>query len=39
MFALEYDNHPEYAAQTVLLSTLLSSFTVALVVYLAKIVF
>lgn len=39
LFALEYDNHPEYAAQAVLLSTLLSSITVTIAVYLAKIVF
>ncbi|MBD0380818.1 AEC family transporter [Paenibacillus sedimenti] len=39
VFALEYGNHPEYAAQTVLLSTLLSSVTVTAVVYAAKILF
>ncbi|MFD0698815.1 AEC family transporter [Paenibacillus sp. GCM10027628] len=39
VFALEYGNHPEYAAQVVLLSTLLSSVTVTLVVYAAKILF
>lgn len=38
-FALEYKNHPEYAAQAVLMSTLLSSITVTLVVYLAKLIF
>jgi predicted permease len=38
-FALEYKNHPEYAAQAVLMSTLLSSITVTLVVYLAKVIF
>jgi predicted permease len=39
LFALEYNNHPEYAAQSVLLSTLLSSITVAIAVYLSKILF
>jgi malate permease and related proteins len=39
LFALEYKNHPEYAAQSVLLSTLFSSITVTVVVYLAKILF
>lgn len=38
-FALEYGNHPEYAAQAVIMSTLLSSMTVTLVVYLAKTIF
>lgn len=36
LFALEYNNHPEYAAQTVLLSTLVSSLTVTVVVYLSN---
>ncbi|WP_134686117.1 AEC family transporter [Brevibacillus migulae] len=36
LFALEYDNHPEYAAQTVLLSTMLCSITVTIVVYCAQ---
>lgn len=39
LFALEYNNHPEYAAQSVLLSTLLSSITVTIAVYLSKILF
>nr|WP_245252015.1 AEC family transporter [Paenibacillus sediminis] len=39
LFALEYNNHPEYAAQTVLVSTILSSITVTIVVYMAKILF
>jgi predicted permease len=39
LFALEYKNHPEYAAQAVLLSTFFSSITVTIVVYLAKILF
>ncbi|WP_166240237.1 AEC family transporter [Paenibacillus turpanensis] len=37
--ALEYNQHPEYAAQAVLLSTLLSSFTVAVVVYLSTVLY
>ena len=39
LFALEYDNHPEYAAQVVLLSTLLSMITVTTVVFLSTILF
>ncbi|KAB7707132.1 AEC family transporter [Bacillus aerolatus] len=39
LLALEYDNYPEFASQTVLLTTILSSFTVAIVVYLSKILF
>jgi malate permease and related proteins len=39
LFALEYGNHPEYAAQVVLMSTLLSMFTVTTVVYLSTILF
>ncbi|WP_139491968.1 AEC family transporter [Brevibacillus dissolubilis] len=39
LLALQYGNHPEYAAQTVLVSTILSSVTVALVVYVSKILF
>lgn len=39
LFALEYDNYPEYAAQTVILSTIFSSITVAVVVYLSQILF
>ncbi|NOV00988.1 AEC family transporter [Paenibacillus planticolens] len=38
-FALEYGNHPEYAAQAVLLSTILSSVTVTAIVYAAQILF
>lgn len=39
LFALEYNNHPEYAAQTVLLSTLFSSVSVTAAVYLSKMLF
>ncbi|MDF2651078.1 MAG: transporter, partial [Paenibacillus sp.] len=39
VFALEYGNHPEYAAQVVLLSTLFSSLTVTVVVYVSKLLF
>lgn len=35
LFALEYDNHPAYAAEAVLLTTLLSAVTVTVVVYLS----
>lgn len=37
--ALEYNNYPESAGQIVLLSTLLSSITVTLVVYVAEVMF
>ncbi|KHF38546.1 AEC family transporter [Halalkalibacter okhensis] len=39
IFALEYGNHPEYAAQTVLVSTVFSMVTVTGTVYLAEILF
>lgn len=39
LFALEYGNHAEYAAQAVILSTLFSSITVTMVVYVAKMLF
>jgi malate permease and related proteins len=39
LFALEYNNHPETAAQVVLVSTMLSSVTVTIVVYMSKILF
>ncbi len=39
LFALEYGNHPEFAAQAVLLSTLFSMVTVTIVVYLSKILY
>jgi predicted permease len=39
LFALEYGNHPEYAAQVVLLSTILSMVTVTTVVFLSTILF
>jgi malate permease and related proteins len=39
LFALEYNNHPDYAAEAVLVTTLLSGVTVAVVVYLSKIIF
>ncbi|NSL52499.1 AEC family transporter [Calidifontibacillus erzurumensis] len=39
LLALEYNNNPEYAAQVVLLTTICSSITVAVVVYIAKIIF
>jgi malate permease and related proteins len=39
LFALEYNNYPEYAAQTVIVSTIASSVTVTFVVYLSKILF
>lgn len=39
LFALEYNNHPELAAQIVLISTLLSCITVTATVYLAQLLF
>ncbi|MBT2759060.1 AEC family transporter [Mesobacillus foraminis] len=39
LFALEYGNHPEYAAQAVLMSTIFSMVTVTIVVSLSKILF
>ncbi|WP_423798456.1 AEC family transporter [Neobacillus sp. SAB-20_R2A] len=37
LFALEYGNHPEYAAQTVLLSTIFSMLTVTTVIFSAHL--
>ncbi|WP_370514411.1 AEC family transporter [Alteribacillus sp. YIM 98480] len=39
LFALIYDNYPDYAGQGVLVSTLFSSITVTIVVYLAEVIF
>ncbi|WP_046176033.1 AEC family transporter [Domibacillus indicus] len=39
LLALEYDNYPEFASQAVIVTTVLSSITVALVIYCAKIWF
>jgi predicted permease len=39
LLALEYDNYPEIASQAVLLTTILSSFTVAMVIFLSKVFF
>jgi malate permease and related proteins len=39
LLALEYDNYPEYASQAVLLTTVVSSITVAVAVYRSKILF
>ncbi|MBB6284149.1 MULTISPECIES: AEC family transporter [Geobacillus] len=39
LYALEYDCHPDYAAQAVLVSTLLSAITVTGVVYTARLLF
>jgi predicted permease len=39
LLALEYDHYPEFASQAVIVTTVLSSVTVALVIYLAKIWF
>lgn len=39
MYALEFNNHPEYAAQAVIVSTLLSALTVTVVISLSKVLF
>lgn len=39
LFALEYDNYPEYAAQSVLISTMLGGGTVSIVILLSQIWF
>lgn len=39
LFALEYDNYPEYAAQSVLISTILGGLTVSIVIFLSQIWF
>ncbi len=39
VIAQEYKNHPDYAAQIVLFSTVLSAITVSLVIYVARILF
>lgn len=39
VIAQEYDNHPEFAAQIVLFSTLMSAITVTVVIYLARLLF
>lgn len=39
LLALEYKNQPEFAAQAVLVSTLLSSVTVTVIVYVAQVLF
>lgn len=39
LIAVECDNHPDFASQVVMLSTLLSSITLALVIYSARVLF
>jgi predicted permease len=39
LYALEYGHHPDYAAQAVFLSTLLSPVTVTAVAYLSRFLF
>ena len=39
LFALEYDNYPDYAAQAVLVSTIASCFTVTFFIYLSQMLF
>lgn len=39
VIAVEYNKHPDFAAQIVLFSTLMSTITVTLIIYLARILF
>lgn len=39
LLALEYDNYPEIASSVVIITTLASSFSVAIVIYLSRIIF
>ncbi|MDZ5784431.1 hypothetical protein [Marinococcus luteus] len=39
LFALEYDNYSEYAAQSVLISTILGGLTVSIVIFLSQVWF
>ncbi|RKQ32289.1 AEC family transporter [Oceanobacillus halophilus] len=39
VIAQEYNNHPEFAAQTVLFSTIFSALTVTIVIFLSRVIF
>ncbi|MDO4536391.1 MAG: AEC family transporter [Clostridium perfringens] len=39
LIAVEYDNHPDFASQTVLTSVIFSAITLVFVIYLARILF
>ncbi|NLN41100.1 MAG: AEC family transporter [Clostridiales bacterium] len=39
LIAVEYNNHPDYASQTVLITTIFSAITLSSVIYLARIIF
>ena len=39
LIAIEYDNHPDFASQTVMISTILSSVSLAFVIYIARVLF
>lgn len=39
LIAVEYDNHPNFASQAVMTSTLLSSITLVFIIYIARILF
>ncbi len=39
LIAVEYDNRPDFVSQTVMLSTLLSAFSLTIVIYLARVFF
>jgi len=39
LIAVEYDNHPDFASQTVMISTLLSAVSLAFVIYFTRVLF
>lgn len=39
LIAVEYDNHPDFASQIVMISTLLSAISLAFVIYFARVLF
>ncbi|MFY9297328.1 MAG: AEC family transporter [Caldicoprobacterales bacterium] len=39
LIAVEYNNHPDFASQTVLITTVFSAITLSLVIYLSRIIF
>ena len=39
LISIEYNNHPEFSAQTVMVSTLLSTVTLTLAIYIARVIY
>jgi len=39
LIAVEYDNHPDFASQIVMISTLLSAISLAFAIYFARVLF